>query len=140
VGVLFIISSKAAPPYQLVPSPMPINQGTGGRDEWNNAWETAWLPEHLSAKNQAPLEIDVNSPSQTHHQRKKRFWIVSQAFVKDMADNWEQRRKKSGTSKSIREQEEERLMKLKENGKSLYNLENVKRDYRVMKQRIHAGL
>ncbi|GKB88837.1 hypothetical protein Tco_0961109 [Tanacetum coccineum] len=81
------------------------------------------------------------SPSQTHHQRKKMFWIRIQGRLwKTWPDNWEQRRKKSGTNKSKREQEEERLMKLKEDGKSLYSLENVKRDYRVMKQRIHAGL
>ncbi|GJX04056.1 retrovirus-related pol polyprotein from transposon TNT 1-94 [Tanacetum coccineum] len=50
--------------------------------------------------------------------------------MEDMADNWEQRRKKAGTGKSKREQEEERLMKLKEDGKSLYSLE----------KRVHAGL
>ncbi|KAI3705875.1 hypothetical protein L1987_76124 [Smallanthus sonchifolius] len=52
-----------------------------------------------------------------------------------MSDNWEERRKKSK-----RDEEEERLTKLKEEGKSLYSLENVKRDYRVKKQSVHAGL
>ncbi|KAJ0675113.1 hypothetical protein HanLR1_Chr12g0447551 [Helianthus annuus] len=102
-------------------------------DEWNDAWETAWLPDDLSAKNRAPWETDVN------------FSITSdtppdmdtdtKAFVEEMADNWEQRRKKSK-----RNEEEERLMKLKEEGKSIYSLESVKRDYRVKKQRLHAGL
>nr|GEX00127.1 mucin-related protein [Tanacetum cinerariifolium] len=115
-------------------------KATGGRDEWNDAWETAWLPEDLSAKNRAPWETDVNfSISDTPPKEEEVLDPDTKAFVEDMADNWEQRRKKAGTSKSKREQEE-RLMKLKEDGKSLYSLENVKRDYRVMKQRVHAGL
>lgn len=116
-------------------------KATGGRDEWNDAWETAWLPEDLSAKNRAPWETDVNfSISDTPPKEEEVLDPDTKAFVEDMADNWEQRRKKGGTSKSKREQEEERLMKLKEDGKSLYSLESVKRDYRVRKQRVHAGL
>ncbi|KAL8188910.1 hypothetical protein R6Q57_029430 [Mikania cordata] len=96
--------------------------------EWNDAWETAWLPDDLSAKNRAPWETDVN------------FSITpppdldadTKAFVEEMTDNWEQRRKKSNR--------DERLMKLKQEEKSAYSLENVKKDYRVKKQRLHAGL
>ncbi|KAL7590439.1 hypothetical protein Lser_V15G35784 [Lactuca serriola] len=107
-----------------------------GRDEWNDAWETAWLPEDLSAKNRAPWEADVNfSIADTP----EALDPDTKAFVEDMSDNWEQRRKKVG-SKSKRQEEEERLLKMKEEGKSLYSLENVKMDYRVMKQRVHAGL
>ncbi|PWA45247.1 mucin-related protein [Artemisia annua] len=113
-------------------------KATGGRDEWNDAWETAWLPEDLSAKNQAPWETDV-SFSYTPPKEEEVLDTDTKAFVEDMADNWEQRRKKGGTSKSKREQDK-KLMKLKEDGKSLYRLENVKRDYRAMKQRVHAGL
>ncbi|XP_076958195.1 protein GAMETE CELL DEFECTIVE 1, mitochondrial-like [Bidens hawaiensis] len=95
--------------------------------EWNDAWETAWLPDDLSAKNRAPWETDVNfSISQDN------LDADTKAFVEDMTDNWEQRRKKTK-----REEEEERLVKLKEEGISL---ENAKRDYRVDKQRLHAGL
>ncbi|GJX08100.1 hypothetical protein Tco_0196032 [Tanacetum coccineum] len=115
-------------------------KATGGRDEWNDAWETAWLPEDLSAKNRAPWETDVNfSILDTPPKEEEVLDADTKAFVEDMADNWEQRRKEGGTSKSKREQQEERLMKLKEDGKSFYSLENVKRDYRVMKQRVHAG-
>nr|XP_043626223.1 protein GAMETE CELL DEFECTIVE 1, mitochondrial [Erigeron canadensis] len=104
----------------------------GGRDEWNDAWETAWLPEDLSAKNRAPWETDVNfSISDTPEALDPEI----KAFKEDMDDNWEQRRKKGK-----REEEKQRLMKLKEEGKSLYSLENVKKDYRVQKQRVHAGL
>ncbi|KAL4571019.1 hypothetical protein LXL04_017769 [Taraxacum kok-saghyz] len=107
-----------------------------GRDEWNDAWETAWLPEDLSGKNRAPWETDVNfSIADTP----EALDPDTKAFVEDMSDNWEQRRKKPG-SKSKREEEEDRLLKMKEEGKSLYSLENVKNDYRVMKQRVHASL
>ena len=93
-------------------------KATGGRDEWNDAWETAWLPEDLSAKNRAPWETDVNfSISDTPPKEEEVLDPDTKAFVEDMADNWEQRRKKGGTSKSKREQEEERLMKLKEEQK-----------------------
>ncbi|KAJ9554295.1 hypothetical protein OSB04_018340 [Centaurea solstitialis] len=112
---------------------------TGGRDEWNDAWETAWLPEELSAKNRAPWEADVNfSISDTPGEV---LDPDTKAFVEEMSDNWEQRRKRGGGNKGRREEEEERLMKMKEEGgKGLYKLENVKRDYRVKKQRVHAGL
>ncbi|GJU78104.1 hypothetical protein Tco_1275174 [Tanacetum coccineum] len=80
-------------------------KATGGRDEWNDSWETAWLPEDLSAKNQAPRRQFLHLRLTT----------------------------KGGRAK-------EKKKKLKQDGKSLYSLENVKRDYRVMKQRVHAGL
>ncbi|GKD60918.1 hypothetical protein Tco_1298427 [Tanacetum coccineum] len=102
----------------------------------------ATCPRCLSTKaTGAPWETDVNfSISDTPPKEEEVLDPDTKAFVEDMADNWEQRRNKAGTSKSKREQEEERLMKLKEYGKSLYSLENAKRDYRVMKQRVHAGL
>ncbi|KAK9271878.1 hypothetical protein L1049_002243 [Liquidambar formosana] len=100
-------------------------------DEWNDAWESAWLPEDLSAKNRAPWETDVNFPSLSDSK------IVlpsdadaeTKAFVEDMTENWSQRRKSSNAQKQ-------------EQGKdnSLYSLERMKKDYRLRKQRVHAGL
>lgn len=95
-------------------------------DEWNDAWETAWLPDDLSAKNRAPWETDVNFPASSDSK------IVlpsdadseTKAFVNDMTENWDERRKSSKTQKDS----------------SLYNLESMKKDYRLKKQRIHAGL
>lgn len=104
-----------------------------GEDEWNDAWETAWLPEDLSANNRAPWEADVNSPSSSASSST----VVdlpsdadpeTKAFVEDMNDNWDERRLKTGKT---RQQED--------NG-SLYSLGNMKKDYRLKKQRIHAGL
>ncbi|PWA52512.1 mucin-related protein [Artemisia annua] len=69
-------------------------KATGGRDEWNDAWETAWLPEDLSAKNRAPWETDVNfSISDTPPKEEEVLDPDTKAFVEDMADNWEQRKK-----------------------------------------------
>lgn len=124
-------STKSSPMTTYLSLRRLSTKATGGGDEWNDAWETAWLPDDMSAKNRAPWETDVNfSISDTPQVLDP----DTKAFVEEMADNWEQRRKKSK-----REEEQERLMKLKE-GKSLYNLENVKKDYRVKKQRVHAGL
>ncbi|KAH7515920.1 hypothetical protein FEM48_Zijuj10G0079400 [Ziziphus jujuba var. spinosa] len=105
-----------------------------GEDEWNDTWETAWLPEDLSANNRAPWETDVNFSSSSSST------IVlpsdadpeTKAFVEDMNDNWNERRKTSKT-------QQQEIQQQKENG-SLYSLENMKKDYRLKKQRIHAGL
>lgn len=100
---------------------------SAGDDEWNNAWESAWLPEDLSAKNRAPWETDVNfSSSESAIVLPSDVDAETKAFVEDMTENWNERRK--GQQK----QEEKR--------DSLYNLENMKKDYRLKKQRLHAGL
>ncbi|KAM0983925.1 hypothetical protein ACFX2I_011331 [Malus domestica] len=105
----------------------------GGDDDWNDAWETAWLPPDLSGNNsRAPWETDVNFsspgssivlPSDADHDTK--------AFVEDMNENWNERRKPK---------EERKQNQQSESGSSLYSLESLKKDYRVKKQRIHAGL
>lgn len=97
-------------------------------DEWNDAWETAWLPEELTAKNRDPWEADVNYPSPNSPE----VDLETKAFVEEMNDNWDQRRKAANTNQPE--------TKGTENGTSLYSLENVKKDYRLKKQRIHAGL
>ncbi|CAO2829032.1 unnamed protein product [Amaranthus hypochondriacus] len=104
------------------------SSSSSNNDEWNDAWETAWLPDDLSGKNTpAPWESDVN------------FGLVpdtvdaeTKAFVEDMNENWDNRRKKSEKPQQKEESDDK-------NG-GLYSLQNVKRDYRLKKQRIHAGL
>ncbi|KAK6916388.1 hypothetical protein RJ641_019249 [Dillenia turbinata] len=106
--------------------------GKNGDDEWNDAWETAWLPEDLSAKNRAPWETDVNFSSSSDSP------IVlpsdadpeTKAFVEDMNDNWDQRRK----NQHAKQQQEQKV------DSSLYSMQNMKKDYRFKKQRIHSGL
>lgn len=55
----------------------------------------------------------------------------TKAFVEDMNENWNERRKPK---------EERKQNQQSESGSSLYSLESLKKDYRVKKQRIHAGL
>lgn len=119
--------------------------GGSGEEEWNDTWESAWLPEDLSGKNRAPWETDVNfsidSNENVSDNTSNSSSVVlssevdaeTKAFVKDMTDNWDQRRR---SPKSQQQQQQKELA----NSNSLYSLENVKKDYRLKKQRIHAGL
>ncbi|KAK6159980.1 hypothetical protein DH2020_003361 [Rehmannia glutinosa] len=75
-----------------------------GEDEWNDAWETAWLPDDLSGKSpRAPWESDVNfslpttaeNPQTTLSSPPEAIDPETQAFVEDMNDNWDQRKGKS---------------------------------------------
>ncbi|KAL0003933.1 hypothetical protein SO802_011494 [Lithocarpus litseifolius] len=104
----------------------------GGGEEWNDAWESAWLPEDLSAKHRAPWETDVNFSSASE------AVVVedseAKAFVEDMNENWNQR--KGSKPKSQEKQQND-----SDSSKgSLYSLANMTKDYRLKKQRIHAGL
>lgn len=104
----------------------------GGGEEWNDAWESAWLPEDLSAKHRAPWETDV------HFSSASEAVVVedseAKAFVEDMNENWNQRK---GSKPKTQEKQQNDSDSSKG---SLYSLENMKKDYRLKKQRIHAGL
>ncbi|KAL3511143.1 hypothetical protein ACH5RR_030544 [Cinchona calisaya] len=118
-----------------------------GDDEWNDAWETAWLPDDLSGKTRAPWETDVNftatAPSQNPIQSQQLDMdSETKAFVEDMNENWDQRKGKPRNDNGNRN---DGVVKKEGNagGASageLYKLENIKRDYRLKKQRVHAGL
>ncbi|KAK4339279.1 hypothetical protein RND71_040741 [Anisodus tanguticus] len=113
-----------------------------GNDEWNDAWETAWLPDDLSGKNRAPWETDVNfalpdddaTGNAEINPRVPEVDGETKAFVEDMNENWHLRKGKNSSS------DNEKEIKMKKNESSLYSLENIKRDYRLKKQRVHAGL
>lgn len=119
--------------------------GGSGEEEWNDTWESAWLPEDLSGKNRAPWETDVNffidgNENVSDNTSNSSSVVLSsevdaetKAFVEDMTDNWDQRRR--SPKSQLQEQQKELA-----NSNSLYSLENVKKDYRLKKQRIHAGL
>jgi hypothetical protein len=62
----------------------------------------------------------------------------TKAFVEDMNENWNQRRG-SKAKQQDKQQSESNSRSSSSNG-SLYSLENMKKDYRLKKQRIHAGL
>nr|GMD90662.1 mucin-like protein [Ipomoea batatas] len=119
-----------------------------GEEEWNDAWETAWLPEDLSGKNRAPWETDVNfslpddTSSNVSNNNSNQNLLPpdadteTRAFVEDMNDNWDQRKGKTPKQDSSTDS----AAKRSENESSLYSLENVRRDYRIQKQRVHANL
>ncbi|KAL3631153.1 hypothetical protein CASFOL_024137 [Castilleja foliolosa] len=120
-----------------------------GEDEWNDAWETAWLPGNLSGKSpRAPWESDVSfSLPAAANQNPQNTLPASlpeemdpetQAFVEDMNDNWDQRK-----GKSVAKDADINVVSAggsASSSSSLYSLENIKRDYRLTKQKIHAGL
>ncbi|KAF8399453.1 hypothetical protein HHK36_015318 [Tetracentron sinense] len=107
-----------------------------GDDEWNDAWETAWLPEDHSGKSRAPWETDVNfSSAETTVVFPSDVDPETKAFVEDMSDNWNERRRAPKAS-----QQQQHLQQPQQKESSLYSLENVKKDYRLKKQRIHGGL
>ncbi|KAI8527319.1 hypothetical protein RHMOL_Rhmol12G0066600 [Rhododendron molle] len=118
--------------------PLSTKPTTTANDEWNDAWESAWLPDDLSGQNRAPWESDVNFslPHTPPTAAATDVDAETKAFVEDMTDNWEQRRKSPKTQQ--RQEKEEKLKEMEKS--SLYSLESIKRDYRVQKQRIHAGL
>ncbi|MBA0881269.1 hypothetical protein Goshw_028073 [Gossypium schwendimanii] len=140
--VMYTIHSKFGKPhlnlttlFKTLSTKPPQN---GKDDSWNDAWETAWLPDDISPKNRAPWEADVNFPSNEESAKMALSSDVdaeTKAFVEDMNENWNERRKSPK-----QKQKEEAEKEGKEDGGGLYSLENIKKDYRLKKQRIHAGL
>ncbi|KFK33471.1 hypothetical protein AALP_AA5G017600 [Arabis alpina] len=101
-------------------------------DKWNDAWESAWLPEDLTDKTRAPWETDVNFPSPVVIEE---IDVEAKAFVEDMNEHWDERRGKSGKEEKKVEKESR-----EEEESSVYSLETMKKDYRLKKQRVHASL
>nr|DAD31211.1 TPA_asm: hypothetical protein HUJ06_010062 [Nelumbo nucifera] len=113
-----------------------ITTKSKGEDEWNDAWELAWLPEDATLSsnkhNRDPWESDVNFSSSSDTPTvvlPSDVDAETKAFVEDMNDNWNERRR---APKTIHQQQQKES--------SLYNVENMKKDYRLKKQKIHAGL
>uniref|UniRef100_A0A1J3CJG2 Mucin-like protein n=1 Tax=Noccaea caerulescens TaxID=107243 RepID=A0A1J3CJG2_NOCCA len=104
-----------------------------GEDKWNDAWESAWLPDDLTHKSRAPWETDVNFPSTAAIASPEEIDVEAKAFVEDMNEHWNERRGKSGKEEKKEERKEM-------DGESLYSLETMKKDYRLKKQRVHASL
>ncbi|KAK9750801.1 hypothetical protein RND81_02G222900 [Saponaria officinalis] len=102
-------------------------------DNWNDAWETAWLPTDDTTSGNTPWESTDAVPLPTDAD------ADTTAFVADMNDNWDDRRRKLNQNKREINTEDDEPKKVENDG-GLYCLENVKRDYRLKKQRIHAAL
>ncbi|KAL3629020.1 hypothetical protein CASFOL_027081 [Castilleja foliolosa] len=142
-------TAPSAAAVRLISTNRTPRSNKSGEDEWNDAWETARLPGNLSGKSpRAPWESDVSfSLTDAANQNPQNTLPASlpeemdpetQAFVEDMNDNWDQRK-----GKSVKKDAD--LNAVSSGGSassssSLYSLENIKRDYRLTKQKIHAGL
>ncbi|XP_073110148.1 protein GAMETE CELL DEFECTIVE 1, mitochondrial isoform X2 [Elaeis guineensis] len=100
-----------------------------GDDEWNDAWETAWLPEDPSTRDRAPWEPDPTSPSAAATSLPSDIDADTKAFVAEMDERWSERR----AAKKL-QQGDTALERVEKNSKKAGD------DYRVRKQRIHAGL
>lgn len=113
-------------------TPPAKSAGALTEEEWNDAWETAWLPDDLSARDRAPWETDVNFPSSTPAISASDIDADTKAFVAEMDDRWSERR----VAKKLQQE------------KGCHSVEQVEGkerkaglgDYRVKKQRIHSGL
>lgn len=117
------------------------NNNKAGDDKWNDAWETAWLPDDHFGKSSpvAPWESDVTfslptATAENTHQGEE-IDFETKAFVEDMNENWDQRK-----GKTMKEDKKNVDSSALSSSSSLYSLENIKRDYRLKKQKIHAGL
>ncbi|KAM0936164.1 hypothetical protein DsansV1_C27g0200601 [Dioscorea sansibarensis] len=100
-----------------------------GEDEWDDAWETAWLPDDLSGKSpRAPWEADVHFPSPTTVLPSD-VDPDTKAFVAEMDERWAERR---GAKKHPQSQPQTRPAA----GGDRKDVD----EYRLRKQRIHAGL
>lgn len=119
-------------PQMKKPHPqLSTSSNNKGEEEWNDAWETAWLPPDDPSSTPAPWESDVNfgltdADADTDPDTK--------AFVQDMNDNWDTRRNNNNNNNSNDTSDGDKR------DVGLYKLENVKRDYRLKKQRVHASL
>ncbi|KAM7279695.1 hypothetical protein ACFE04_006829 [Oxalis oulophora] len=104
-------------------------------NEWNDAWETAWLPDDLNPKThqRAPWETDVNNNNFTTATiPEEEADADTKAFLEDMNENWDARRNSKSSIKNVN-------ANANASG-GLYSLDNMKNDYRVKKQRMHASL
>ncbi|XP_074309734.1 protein GAMETE CELL DEFECTIVE 1, mitochondrial [Silene latifolia] len=114
------------------------NNNNPNSDTWNDAWETAWLPDDTSPTSITTAPWDSVTPND----------VVSlppdadpdtTAFISDMNENWDERRQRKPRQGQRGKNDEDGDNKDGNNG-GLYSLENVQKDYRLKKQRIHASL
>ncbi|KAF3773144.1 hypothetical protein EJ110_NYTH54370 [Nymphaea thermarum] len=99
-------------------------------NEWNEAWESSWLPEDVVAQSRAPWEVDVHADFTAAEQPvvfPSQLDSDTRAFVEEMSENWNQRR---GSKKPV-ERSAPRL--------TLSEKDPLK-DYRIRKQAVHAAL
>ncbi|XP_074555889.1 protein GAMETE CELL DEFECTIVE 1, mitochondrial [Curcuma longa] len=124
----FSTPSLTTPQFLSTRSRASSLNSANGDDQWNDAWETAWLPDDLSpVGDRAPWEPanssanDVGLPIEAD--------ADTQAFVAEMNERWNERRGARGSQKGSQ---------LAAPAEGV--VEKTTCDYRLRKQRIHAGL
>ncbi|MQL73014.1 hypothetical protein Taro_005353 [Colocasia esculenta] len=138
ISHISIPSQWRSRPFSNLTTP---NPPSAADDDWNAAWESAWLPEDLSGKNRAPWEADVTYTTTASSSSPHPAAVLpsdadadAKAFVEEMEERWDERRGRSGSSGASA-----RLQLPREH--SVEQVVNKKEDeYRLKKQRIHAGL
>lgn len=111
-------------PLSTTPNSKPRATKTGD-DEWNDAWESAWLPDDdlSSAADDVALPFSAEATASPEPE----IDDETKAFVAEMDERWNERRAAATRSSSA---SDERSKKGK----------NDLDEYRVRKQRIHSGL
>ncbi|XP_062215468.1 protein GAMETE CELL DEFECTIVE 1, mitochondrial [Phragmites australis] len=132
-GLRGLSSHRRAPPPQ---APSAIT----GDDEWNDAWETAWLPGDSRASTPAPA-APWESPASSASAATAVPAICTEvdldtkAFVADMDERWAERRAASRRGPS------QRAPRSAEGGAGEVAKKKAQADeYRTRKQRVHAAL
>ncbi|KAI4381351.1 hypothetical protein MLD38_007430 [Melastoma candidum] len=120
-----VLRLLASPKPTHFPATRALSSGkVGGGDEWNVAWETAWLPRDGAWVTESDAVVEQPTALQQSEGDAE-----TKAFVEEMEDNWNERRGRRTKKEGVAEV-----------GGDLYSLERIKKDYRLRKQRIHAGL
>lgn len=117
------------------PSSSSSSSSATGDDEWNDAWEMAWLPEDPSSRDRAPWESSdaaaaAASPADMDADTK--------AFVAEMDERWNERRAARKLQQGTDQSADHSPAVADAAGSGAKSA--AADDYRVRKQRIHAGL
>uniref|UniRef100_A0A6V7QUI2 Mucin-related protein n=1 Tax=Ananas comosus var. bracteatus TaxID=296719 RepID=A0A6V7QUI2_ANACO len=114
------------------PSSSSSSSSATGDDEWNDAWEMAWLPEDPSSRDRAPWESSdaAAAPADMDADTK--------AFVAEMDERWNERRAARKLQQGTDQSADHPPAAADAAGSGAKSA--AADDYRVRKQRIHAGL
>lgn len=141
--------------FSYAPSPPPVsNSGSPSDDEWDQAWESAWLPDHLTPSSRAPWEADVHFPDSCSVPAQVVLPASAEAedheakaFLEEMDECWAERRLAVRDRSSRSEQPQKRTPVTNDvlegsqlSASAAGGARDPDEEYRLRKQRIHANL
>lgn len=143
--------------FSSASSPPPVsNSGSPSDDEWDQAWESAWLPDHLTPLARSPWEADVHFPDSLSVSTQVVLPVRAEAedheakaFLEEMDERWDERRmaardRKNGRNEQPQKQKRTAVDDVLEGPQLSASATGEGRDpdeeYRLRKQRIHASL